>query len=127
MTQITPTIGTQHQTRKQLASIHNKQTFHTTFVSEAGIFINFHRNSNVKAKKDHRSHRKANMGRYSSVQAYADSNSNMRSVSYEQATGSSEVKKGAVKAEKVSNPYGSTAGAGSGEYKKSKRKLLVVP
>lgn len=56
------------------------------------------------------------MGRYSSVQAYADSNSNMRSVSYAQATGSSEVKKGTVKAEKVSNPYGSTAGAGSGEF-----------
>lgn len=56
------------------------------------------------------------MGRYSSVQAYADNNANMRAVSYEQATGSSEVKKGAVKAEKVSNPYGSTAGAGSGEF-----------
>jgi len=34
------------------------------------------------------------MGRYSSVQAYADNNSNMRSVSYEQATGSNEAKKG---------------------------------
>lgn len=56
------------------------------------------------------------MGRYSTVQAYADNNANMRAVSYEQATGSSEVKKGAVKAEKVSNPYGSTAGAGSGEF-----------
>lgn len=56
------------------------------------------------------------MGRYSSVQAYADNNANMRSVSYQQATGSAEVKKGAVKAEKVSNPYGSTAGAGSGEF-----------
>jgi len=58
------------------------------------------------------------MGRYSSVQAYADNNSNMRAVTYEQATGSAEVKKGvtAVKAEKVSNPYGSTAGAGSGEF-----------
>jgi hypothetical protein len=56
------------------------------------------------------------MGRYSTVQAYADNNTNMRSVSYQQATGSSEVKKGGVKAEKVSNPYGSTAGAGSGEF-----------
>ena len=56
------------------------------------------------------------MGRYSSVQAYADNNKNVRSISYQQATGSSEVKKGTVKAEKVSNPYGSTAGAGSGEF-----------
>jgi len=56
------------------------------------------------------------MGRYSSVQAYADNNSNVRSISYEQATGSSEAKKGVVKTEKVNNPYGSTAGAGSGEF-----------
>jgi len=34
------------------------------------------------------------MGRYSSVQAYADNSSNNRAVSYEQATGSSEAKKG---------------------------------
>lgn len=58
------------------------------------------------------------MGRYSSVQAYADNNANVRSISYDQATGG----KGAVlanqkvTAEKVVNPYGSTAGAGSGEF-----------
>lgn len=34
------------------------------------------------------------MGRYTSVQAYADNNANMRSVSYEQATGSSDAKGG---------------------------------
>ena len=56
------------------------------------------------------------MGRYSSVQAYADNQTNVRSLSYQQATGSTEAKKGTVKAEKVSNPYGSTAGAGSGEF-----------
>lgn len=56
------------------------------------------------------------MGRYSSVQAYADNNQNMRAVSYEQATGSSDVKKGGVKVEKIVNPYGSVAGAGSGEF-----------
>ncbi len=58
------------------------------------------------------------MGRYSSVQAYADNNANVRSISYEQATGSSTAsdKKSAVTTEKVSNPYGSTAGAGSGEF-----------
>jgi hypothetical protein len=85
------------------------------------------------------------MGRYSSVQAYADSNENVRKISYAQAAGSDEVKKGVgtwdfrrllltaaksllgffshscfssfpVKPEKVVNPYGSTAGAGSGEF-----------
>jgi hypothetical protein len=37
------------------------------------------------------------MGRYSSVQAYSDTNKNVRAVSYEQATGSNDVKKGAGK------------------------------
>lgn len=56
------------------------------------------------------------MGRYSSVQSYADNNSAVRSIPYEQATGSAEPKKTSVKTEKVHNPYGSTAGAGSGEF-----------
>ena len=66
------------------------------------------------------------MGRYSSVQAFADNNANMRSVSYEQATGQGQgasasgsadnASRGSVVAEKVHNPYGSTAGAGSGEF-----------
>jgi hypothetical protein len=67
------------------------------------------------------------MGRYTSVQAYADNNANVRSIPYDQATGADkikddkdgsgkEIKPGAVTTEKVSNPYGSTAGAGSGEF-----------
>ena len=56
------------------------------------------------------------MGRYTSVQSYADNNSSVRAISYDQATGSTEPKKGGVKTEKVYNPYGSTAGAGSGEF-----------
>jgi hypothetical protein len=56
------------------------------------------------------------MGRYSSVQSYADNNSAVRSIPYKEATGSAEPKKSAVKTEKVHNPYGSTAGAGSGEF-----------
>lgn len=58
------------------------------------------------------------MGRYTTVQAYADNNQNMRSVSYEQASASasSGAAPGAVRPEKVNNPYGSTAGAGSGEF-----------
>mmetsp|Transcript_25261 Transcript_25261/g.30539 ORF Transcript_25261/g.30539 Transcript_25261/m.30539 type:complete len:223 (-) Transcript_25261:154-822(-) len=56
------------------------------------------------------------MGRYTTVQAYGDNNPSMRNVPYQQATGSTETKKGVVKTEKVNNPYGSTAGAGSGEF-----------
>lgn len=58
------------------------------------------------------------MGRYTSVQAFADNNANMRTVSYDQAAGAAAQKTGdkSAKPEKVSNPYGSTAGAGSGEF-----------
>lgn len=68
------------------------------------------------------------MGRYTTVQAYADNNPNMRAVDYAQATGSTTTaasdnnatstatNRGPVVAEKVDNPYGSTAGAGSGEF-----------
>lgn len=56
------------------------------------------------------------MGRYSSVQSYADNNAAVRTIPYDQATGSAEPKEGKVAVEKVSNPYGSTAGAGSGEF-----------
>eukprot|EP00581_Thalassiosira_minuscula_P007891 CAMPEP_0183706772 /NCGR_PEP_ID=MMETSP0737-20130205/3521_1 /TAXON_ID=385413 /ORGANISM="Thalassiosira miniscula, Strain CCMP1093" /LENGTH=136 /DNA_ID=CAMNT_0025934275 /DNA_START=110 /DNA_END=516 /DNA_ORIENTATION=+ len=67
------------------------------------------------------------MGRYTTVQAYADNNPNMRAVDYAQATGTaaaasassgpaSAADRGPVVAEKVDNPYGSTAGAGSGEF-----------
>ena len=69
------------------------------------------------------------MPRFSSVQAYADNNANVRSISYAEATGQQQQGKasgegngpagtgtGGVKTEKVSNPYGSTAGAGSGEF-----------
>mmetsp|Transcript_17969 Transcript_17969/g.32574 ORF Transcript_17969/g.32574 Transcript_17969/m.32574 type:complete len:207 (-) Transcript_17969:322-942(-) len=56
------------------------------------------------------------MGRYTTVQAFADNNTNMRTVPYDQAVGSASKKEGGVKAEKVDNPYGSTAGAGSGEF-----------
>ena len=34
------------------------------------------------------------MGRYSSVQAYADNNANMRSIQYDQAVGSAQAKAG---------------------------------
>jgi len=58
------------------------------------------------------------MGRYSSVQAYSDQNPNMRQVqittsSANNTTTTSTTK---LKTEKVNNPYGSTAGAGSGEF-----------
>ena len=64
------------------------------------------------------------MGRYTTVQAYADNNPNMRAVDYAQATGTTASSsnsadnnnRGPVIAEKVDNPYGSTAGAGSGEF-----------
>ena len=72
------------------------------------------------------------MGRYTTVQAFADNNPNMRSVDYAQATGTAaassgsasaaggpavaNANRGPVQAEKVDNPYGSTAGAGSGEF-----------
>jgi hypothetical protein len=60
------------------------------------------------------------MGRYSSVQAYADNNTGVRKVPYEQAAASTSSKSGEpkayVKPEKVVNPYGSTAGAGSGDF-----------
>lgn len=55
------------------------------------------------------------MPRFSSVQAYSDTQSGARAVSYEQATGGSS-KQGAVRTEKVINPSSSTAGAGSGEF-----------
>ena len=53
------------------------------------------------------------MGRYSSVQAYTDQQ-NTRTTTYEQERGSTA--SNTVKTEKVHNPYGSTAGAGSGEF-----------
>ena len=62
------------------------------------------------------------MGRYTTVQAYGDSNPTMRSVAYDQAVGDASAaaastnKKQPLQTEKVSNPYGSTAGAGSGEF-----------
>jgi len=55
------------------------------------------------------------MGRYTTIQAYADNNPCMRSVKYEAAAGEQSQTKH-VKPEKVDNPYGSTAGAGSGEF-----------
>ncbi|KAL7472572.1 hypothetical protein ACHAXS_012941 [Conticribra weissflogii] len=60
------------------------------------------------------------MGRYTTVQAYADNNPSIRAVPYEQATGTASsttaADRGPVQTEKVDNPYGSTAGAGSGEF-----------
>ena len=64
------------------------------------------------------------MGRYTTVQVHADNNPNNRVVDYAQATGTATsdgstaaaAARGPVVAEKVDNPYGSTAGAGSGEF-----------
>lgn len=62
------------------------------------------------------------MGRYSTVQAFADTNLNMRKISYEQAAGAAQQgeskKAGVARPDKIENPQGSgsTAGAGSGEF-----------
>lgn len=58
------------------------------------------------------------MGRFTSVQGFADNNSNNRTITYDQAKGSNADgdKSQKVVTEKVVNPYGSTAGAGSGEF-----------
>lgn len=82
------------------------------------------------------------MGRYTTVQSYSDNNANVRAISYDQARGTSSGggggggaasgaaaapagassgdagsgARGTVRADKVYNPYGSTAGAGSGEF-----------
>jgi len=57
------------------------------------------------------------MGRYTTVQAYADNNPSMRTVGYDQTKGTTASASSAtVETEKVHNPYGSTAGAGSGEF-----------
>ena len=67
------------------------------------------------------------MGRYTTVQSYTDNNPNMRIVSYEQATGggtgattnhnsTAAPAAAAPRPDKVFNPYGSTAGAGSSEF-----------
>ena len=57
------------------------------------------------------------MGRFTSVQGFADNNSNNRTITYDQAKGKTEGKdNGKLVTEKVVNPYGSTSGAGSGEF-----------
>ena len=62
------------------------------------------------------------MGRYTTVQSYTDNNPNMRVVSYDQATGGANQNNtnatpaAAPRPDKVFNPYGSTAGAGSSEF-----------
>jgi hypothetical protein len=55
------------------------------------------------------------MGRFSQVNAYSDTNPNMRAISHSDAT-SSVTSNTKLTTEKVYNPYGSTAGAGSGEF-----------
>jgi len=61
------------------------------------------------------------MGRFTSVQGFADNNSNNRSITYDQAKGNADSKNISANnqklvTEKVVNPYGSTSGAGSGEF-----------
>mmetsp|Transcript_5994 Transcript_5994/g.14525 ORF Transcript_5994/g.14525 Transcript_5994/m.14525 type:complete len:244 (+) Transcript_5994:102-833(+) len=61
------------------------------------------------------------MGRFTSVQGFADNNSNNRTITYDQAKGgstnsNSESDNKKLVTEKVVNPYGSTSGAGSGEF-----------
>ena len=60
------------------------------------------------------------MGRFTSVQGFADNNSNNRTITYDQAKGgsnkNSESDSKKLATEKVVNPYGSTSGAGSGEF-----------
>jgi Protein of unknown function (DUF1168) len=67
------------------------------------------------------------MGRFSSVQAFADNHNDVRKVPYEQVSaagassrdsdgGSNNKIASLVPPEKVVNPYGSTAGAGSGDF-----------
>ena len=57
------------------------------------------------------------MGRFTSVQSFADNNSNNRTITYDQAKGNTDGKdKSKLVTEKVVNPYGSTSGAGSGEF-----------
>ena len=92
------------------------------------------------ATTQQRNNSSVKMGRYTTVQSYSDNNANVRAISYEQARGTSsgggggggaasgaaasaassgDVGGGAggtVRADKVYNPYGSTAGAGSGEF-----------
>jgi hypothetical protein len=74
------------------------------------------------------------MGRFTSVQGFADNNSNNRSITYDQAKGGGNGGGGGgdnkgsgggsgggggdkkLKVERVVNPYGSVSGAGSGEF-----------
>lgn len=65
------------------------------------------------------------MGRFTSVQAFSDTNSAVRQIPYEQTTVAASASSAStttagkvvsVKPEKVVNPYGSAAGAGSGEF-----------